>query len=114
VKNVDVPIADLPAPLHGFSIVQVSDLHVGPTIRRAQVEAIVDRVNGLNADLIALTGDFVDGSVRELGAHTRPLGKLTARHGAYFVTGNHEYYSGVHAWIAELRDSACACSSTST
>jgi len=103
VKNVDVPIADLPAPLHGFSIVQVSDLHVGPTIRRAQVEAIVDRVNGLNADLIALTGDFVDGSVRELRAHTRPLGKLTARHGAYFVTGNHEYYSGVHAWIAELR-----------
>jgi len=103
VKNVDVPIADLPAPLHGFSIVQVSDLHVGPTIRRAQVEAIVDRVNGLNADLIALTGDFVDGSVRDLGAHTRPLGKLTARHGAYFVTGNHEYYSGVHAWIAELR-----------
>jgi predicted MPP superfamily phosphohydrolase len=103
VKNVDVPIADLPAPLHGFSIVQVSDLHVGPTIRRAQVEAIVDRVNGLNADLIALTGDFVDGSVRELGAHTRPLGKLTARHGAYFVTGNHEYYSGVHAWIAELQ-----------
>jgi predicted MPP superfamily phosphohydrolase len=50
-----------------------------------------------------LTGDFVDGSVRELGAHTRPLGKLVARHGAFFVTGNHEYYSGVHAWIAELR-----------
>ena len=103
VKRVDVPIAGLPAALHGFSIVQLSDLHVGPTIKGRHVDAIVDRVNALRADLIAVTGDLVDGSVRELAAHTRPLGRMAARHGAYVVTGNHEYYSGVHAWIAELR-----------
>ena len=103
VKRVDVPIEDLPAPLHGFTIVQLSDLHVGPTIKRRQVECVVERVNGLDADLIAITGDLVDGSVRELAEHTRPLGRMRARHGAYFVTGNHEYYSGVHAWVAELR-----------
>jgi len=84
-------------------LLQVTDLHVGPTIRRAQVQAVVDRVNALDADLIAVTGDLVDGSVRELGAHTLPLGRMTSRHGTYFVTGNHEYYSGVHAWVAELR-----------
>jgi len=103
VKRVDVPIAGLPAALHGFRIVQVSDLHVGPTIKRKQVEGVVERVNTLDADLIAVTGDLVDGSVRELAEHTRPLGRMRARHGAYFVTGNHEYYSGVHAWVAELR-----------
>ena len=102
VRRVDVPIAGLPAPLHGFSIVQVTDLHVGATIKRRHVEAVVERVNALDADLIAVTGDLVDGSVQELGAHTRPLERMKARHGAYFVTGNHEYYSGVHAWVAEL------------
>ena len=103
VKRVDVPIAGLPAALHGFSIVQVSDLHVGPTIKRKQVEGVVARVNALDADMIAVTGDLVDGSVRELAEHTRPLGGMRARHGTYFVTGNHEYYSGASAWIAEMR-----------
>jgi predicted MPP superfamily phosphohydrolase len=103
VKRVDVPIAGLPEALRGFCIVQLSDLHVGPTIRRRQVEGVVERVNALDADLIAVTGDLVDGSVGELAEHTRPLGDLRARHGTFFVTGNHEYYSGASAWIAELR-----------
>lgn len=101
--EVDVPIADLPAALHGFSIAQISDLHVGPTIKRGFVERIVARVNRLDADLIAITGDLVDGSVPDLAAHTAPLADLAARHGVYFVTGNHEYYSGERAWTAELR-----------
>ena len=63
----------------------------------------MDAVNDLGADMIAVTGDLVDGSVRDLARHTQPLSRLTARHGAFFVTGNHEYYSGVHAWIGELR-----------
>jgi len=103
VRSVDVPIADLPAALHGFTIAQISDLHVGPTIKRAYVDAIVDVVNELKVDMIAVTGDLVDGSVRQLAHHTQPMSRLQARHGTYFVTGNHEYYSGAAAWVAELR-----------
>jgi predicted MPP superfamily phosphohydrolase len=103
VKSVDVPIADLPASLYGFTIVQITDIHIGPTIKRRHLDAIVDAVNDLDADMIAVTGDLVDGSVRHLSEHTQPMARLTARHGAYFVTGNHEYYSGAVGWIAELR-----------
>ena len=103
VRRVEVPIADLPAALHGFTIVQISDVHVGQTIKRDYVDAIVNAVNDLDADMIAVTGDLVDGSVRQLAAHTEPLGRLSARHGAFFVTGNHEYYSGVRPWVFELR-----------
>ena len=103
VVDVDVPIAGLPDAFHGYTIVQVSDVHVGPTIKRGYLEAIVARVNGLQADAIAITGDLVDGSVERLAAHTAPLAHLSARDGVFFVTGNHEYYSGAHAWIAELR-----------
>ncbi|MBM0107279.1 metallophosphoesterase [Steroidobacter sp. S1-65] len=103
VVHVDVPIPDLPAALHGFSIAQISDIHVGPTIRRNYVEGIVAAVNGLEADAIAITGDLVDGSVRELASHVAPLAQLRAKYGTFFVTGNHEYYSGERAWTNELR-----------
>ncbi len=103
VVMVDVPIEDLPAALHGFSIAQISDIHVGPTIKRGYLNAIVQAVNRLDADMVAVTGDLVDGSVRDLASHVAPLADLTSRHGTYFVTGNHEYYSGAHAWIVELR-----------
>jgi uncharacterized protein len=102
VVEVDIPVTDLPEALHGFSIAQISDVHVGPTIKRGFVEGIVALVNGLKADLIAVTGDLVDGSVQQLSLHTAPLAGLAARHGAYFVTGNHEYYSGERAWSAEI------------
>jgi predicted MPP superfamily phosphohydrolase len=98
-----VPIAGLPPAFAGFTIAQISDLHVGPTIRRRHVEAVVDAVNALDADLIAITGDLVDGGVPQLAAHTEPLGRLSARHGTFFVTGNHEYYSGVAPWVREIR-----------
>jgi len=103
IVRVDIPIRDLPDALHGFTIAQITDIHVGPTIKRPYVDAIVDAVNALQADMIAVTGDLVDGSVRDLAGHTAPLARLTARHGAYFVTGNHEYYSGEPAWTAELQ-----------
>jgi predicted MPP superfamily phosphohydrolase len=103
VKHVDIPLRSLPAGLNGFTIAQISDIHVGPTIKRGYVDAIVDAVNALDADLIAVTGDLVDGSVRDLAPHTAPLARLTARHGTFFVTGNHEYYSGEPAWTAELK-----------
>jgi predicted MPP superfamily phosphohydrolase len=103
VRHIDIPIAGLPGELHGFSIAQITDLHVGATIKRRYLERVVDAVNALDADVIAVTGDLVDGSVRELAWHTEPLGRLAARHGAFFVTGNHEYYSGVHDWVHEVR-----------
>ncbi|HEX3765358.1 MAG TPA: metallophosphoesterase [Kofleriaceae bacterium] len=102
---VDVPIrlARLPAALDGFTIVQLTDLHVGATIDRDWVASLVARTSALAPDLIALTGDLVDGSVDELRDDIAPIGALRARHGVYFVTGNHEYYAGADAWIAELR-----------
>jgi predicted MPP superfamily phosphohydrolase len=103
VVEVEVPIAGLPASLQGYSIVQISDVHVGPTIKRGYLNAIVTRVNALQPDAIAITGDLVDGSVKRLALHTAPLGRLMARDGTFFVTGNHEYYSGAEDWIAELR-----------
>lgn len=103
VVRVDVPIAGLPAALDGFTIAQITDIHVGPTIKSRYVQAIVDRVNALDADMVAVTGDLVDGSVPELAEHIAPLGRLQSRHGTFAVTGNHEYYAGAHAWIRELR-----------
>ena len=103
VVRVDVPIRNLPAGLHGFTLAQISDVHVGPTIRRNYLRRIVARVNSLKADLVAITGDLVDGRVIELAGHVAPLAELQSRHGTFFVTGNHEYYSGAQAWIAELR-----------
>jgi hypothetical protein len=102
VVHVDVPIDGLPEALHGFTIAQISDIHVGPTIKRDYLEAIVERVNALQADAVAVTGDLVDGRVHHLAEHTAPLAKLQSRHGAFFVTGNHEYYSNAHEWIVEV------------
>ncbi|MBB1624749.1 metallophosphoesterase [Achromobacter sp. UMC71] len=103
VVTVDVPIAGLPADLDGFTIVQISDIHVGPTIKKRYVQAIVDAVNQQAADVIAITGDVVDGSVEQLAAQASPLGQLRAPFGVYLVTGNHEYYSGAAPWVAEFR-----------
>ncbi|MFS2218484.1 metallophosphoesterase [Telluria sp. Tellsp104] len=103
VVKVEVPIDGLPEDLHGYSIAQISDIHVGPTIRRPYLNAIVTKVNALRPDAIAITGDLVDGSVQRLAMHTEPLARLSAPDGTFFVTGNHEYYSGAEQWIAEVR-----------
>ena len=103
VVRVDVPIKDLPGALQGFTLAQISDIHVGPTIKHAYLQRIVHRVNTLGADVVAITGDLVDGPVATLAAHVAPLAQLQSRHGTFFVTGNHEYYCGAQAWIAELR-----------
>jgi predicted MPP superfamily phosphohydrolase len=102
VVDVEVRLATLPRALDGFSIVQLSDLHAGMTIDRAFVERVVDIANGLSPDLLALTGDLVDGKVDDLREEVAPLAKLRAKHGVFAVTGNHEYYAGADAWIAEL------------
>jgi hypothetical protein len=102
VRRVRVRLARLPRAQHGLTIVQITDLHVGPTIGRDVVEDIVTRTNALTPDIVAITGDLVDGSVSELRAAVAPLANLRARYGVYFVTGNHEYFSGAEAWMKEL------------
>jgi hypothetical protein len=103
VSEVPVRLERLPPSLSGLTIAQLTDLHVGPTIGERHVRRLVDQVNALRPDVVAVTGDLVDGSVSELGAAVGHLARLEARHGVYFVTGNHEYYSGVEPWLAELR-----------
>ena len=99
VVDVPVTLARLPAALDGFTIVQLTDLHVGGTIGRSFIAELVARTNTLGADLIVLTGDLVDGSVEQLRDAVAPLGELRAPHGVYLVTGNHEYYAGATAWV---------------
>lgn len=102
VRRIDIPVAGLPAALQGFTIAQITDIHVGPTVKAPYVRRIVDAVNRLNADAVALTGDLVDGRVSDLREDVAPLAALRSRHGTFFVTGNHEYYSGAIEWVALL------------
>lgn len=103
VKRITVPLAKLPRAAHGFRIAVVSDIHLGPVLGRSFAQRVVDTVNATQPDLIAVVGDLVDGSVKDLGPAAAPLAQLSARHGAYFVTGNHEYFSGAEQWVAEVR-----------
>ncbi len=102
VKKIRVPIAKLPKRMSGFKIVQITDVHVGPTIGGAFIDDLVQKTNAMEPDVVAITGDLVDGSVATLAPFVAGLAKITAKHGVFFVTGNHEYYSGVDEWIAHL------------
>jgi hypothetical protein len=103
VRRVRIPLAKLPKSASGYSIVQITDVHVGPTIGRSFVEGVVRETNALAPDMVVITGDLVDGSVAALRDLVEPLRDLRAKDGVYFVTGNHEYYSGADEWIAHLR-----------
>ncbi len=102
VVRVTVPVENLPEGLEGYRIVQLSDVHVGPTIRAGWLNRLVDAVNALKPDALALTGDFVDGHVEELAPHVAPFARLESRDGKFFVTGNHEYYWGAEAWCSHF------------
>lgn len=103
VKRVAVRLKKLPGSLNGLRLVQLTDMHIGLTIGRDFVEDVVRKVNALEPDIVAITGDLIDGSVDELGPAVAPLGELRAKLGTYFVTGNHEYYSGADSWLAFLQ-----------
>ncbi|MBK7581667.1 MAG: metallophosphoesterase [Myxococcales bacterium] len=102
VKRLTVALPRLPAEMNGTTIAQLSDVHVGSTIQRGFIERVVRETNALEPDVIVITGDLVDGSVAQLADHVAPLGDLRAKYGVFFVTGNHEYYSGAEAWCHEL------------
>jgi uncharacterized protein len=100
--NVKVPVENLPEELDGYRIVQWSDVHVGPTIQRRFVQALVDKTNALGADAVAITGDFVDGPIETLRDQVEPLRDLRPRDGVFYVTGNHEYYWNAAEWCPAL------------
>ncbi|XVS62913.1 metallophosphoesterase [Actinosynnema sp. CA-299493] len=102
VKRVPVTLGKLDQRLSGYRIAVVSDIHLGPLLGRGHTERIVRMINEQRVDLVAIVGDLVDGTVAELGEAAAPLGDLVSTHGSFFVTGNHEYYSGVEPWVAEL------------
>jgi predicted MPP superfamily phosphohydrolase len=102
VKRVHIPLEPRLEALDGFSIAQLSDLHITRAQQRIWLEQIVGRVNDLHPDIIVLTGDLADGHVSRLEAALTPLRKLQAPYGRYFVTGNHEYYWGHRQWMAAV------------
>jgi len=102
VERVTVPVKGLGAGLSGMKVVQISDIHIGPSLNRHWLRRLVERVNALEPDVVAVTGDLVDGSVRRLRDEVAPLSGLRAPLGVYYVTGNHEYYHGGPSWVAEV------------
>ena len=103
IVNITVPIPGLPKEFLGFKIVQITDIHAGLTVKRNWIETIVSEVYKLKPDLIAFTGDLADGTVPHLRDDVAPFGELQAPYGKFFITGNHEYYSGAEPWVQEAR-----------
>ena len=97
-KRVEVAIHNWPSALDGLRIVQLSDIHIGPILTSKHAAYLTERANELNPDLVVVTGDLVDGSAEHLAPEVAPFGQLDARLGGYFVTGNHDFYSGANSW----------------
>lgn len=102
VKRVELRLPGWPAALDGYRVVQISDVHIGRLLRRRFAQRVTERVNALSPDLVAITGDLVDGSVEVLRDEVAPFAALRGRDGVYFVTGNHDHYADAAAWCAEL------------
>jgi predicted MPP superfamily phosphohydrolase len=102
VVEVDVTDTRLPENFKNFKIAQISDLHIGPTVQTRYVKRVVEKTNALNPDLIVITGDLVDAHTESIKNYLQPLANLKAKHGVFYVTGNHEYYWGVNTLLPEL------------
>ncbi len=102
--RVPIHVESWPRALEGLRIVQISDIHIGPLLGRGFARKLADRVNALRPDLVAVTGDLVDGTVERVGPLVEPLADLDAPYGVYFVTGNHDVYSGDVAWVARVKE----------
>ncbi|XP_061197484.1 transmembrane protein with metallophosphoesterase domain-like [Saccostrea echinata] len=103
IKNVRIPIRNLPQKLEGFTITLLSDIHLGVTVGKSKLDRIVSMVNGLNTDTVVIVGDLVDGPVEELRESSKSLTNIKSRYGIHYVTGNHEYYTmDANNWLAHL------------
>ncbi len=104
VRRQEIRLDRWPAALDGFRIAQISDIHIGPVLDHRFARGLTERVNSLDADLVVVTGDLVDGPVEALREDVEPFAALRARHGVYFITGNHDVYSGDVAWVERVRE----------
>ena len=98
VRRVEIAYESLPEAFDGYRIVHLSDLHCSTAARRAHFEKIVEKVNALDADLVAITGDFVDGAVADRRSDLAPLAAIRAKDGVFACTGNHEAYWDWKGW----------------
>lgn len=101
-KRVKIPVEHLHPDLDQFKIVQISDVHIGPTIKTKFLNRVVKKINLQNPDVVVITGDLVDGPAATLKHHLQPLRDIQSKYGTFYVTGNHEYYSGVLSWLPEI------------
>jgi uncharacterized protein len=102
VLRLNVPVRNLAGSFAGYRIAQMTDIHIHGRHDRERVRELVAQVNALDVDLIAITGDVVDGPLEELRAELTALGALRARDGVYLAVGNHEYYADVDACVREF------------
>ena len=102
VKSIQIPRKNISADLHQFKIVQISDLHIGASIRETYVNKVISKTNELNADLVVITGDLIDGKPSSIQHVIDRLKELKAKHGVYYVVGNHEYYWGIESVLSSL------------
>ena len=102
VKDVEIRIAGLDPAFDGYTMLQLTDLHISRLFPQSWARAVVDRSNALAPDLIVVTGDFIDGTIEARQADVEPLRNLHARDGTLFIPGNHEYFFGYQAWMQHL------------
>lgn len=104
IKRVALNLPGWPPALDGYRVLQISDIHIGSLLQRGYAERLVARCNAQRPDLLAITGDLIDGDATLLREQTAPFAGLRARDGVFFITGNHEYFSGEGAWARRVTE----------
>lgn len=104
IREVRITVPRLPAALNGFTIAQLSDLHLNGEKSISWLERVVADTNRLEPDLIVITGDLLDADLRTLPGAVETLRGLKAKHGVYAVTGNHETYAGLNMFMEVARE----------
>lgn len=104
VKSVSVERDNVSPNLHQLKIAQISDLHIGASIQTKYVAKVIEKTNKLVADVIAITGDLIDGKPSTVQHVIDSLGQLKAKYGVYYVVGNHEYYWGIETVLSSLKN----------